>query len=61
MKNQIEKISSIDVKGYEELVNFTKKIFDKGFSELSDVINALCPHLLQIPLLAFRASSSSST
>ena len=37
MKNQIEKISKNDVKGYENLVKFTQKIFDKGFSELADV------------------------
>ena len=37
MKNQIEKISKEDVRGYEKLVNFTKKIFDKGFTELADV------------------------
>ena len=37
MKNQIEKLNKDDVKGYEELVNFTKKIFDKGFTELADV------------------------
>ncbi len=37
MKNQISKINVDDVKGYEELVSFTKKIFDKGFTELSDV------------------------
>ena len=37
MKNQIEKINMGDVKGYERLVNFTKKIFDKGFTELADV------------------------
>jgi len=37
MKNQIERINKDDVKGYEELVKFTKKIFDKGFLELSDV------------------------
>ncbi|MDC0052131.1 phytoene desaturase family protein, partial [bacterium] len=37
MKNQIERISKNDVKGYQELLKFTKKIFDKGFSELSDV------------------------
>ena len=24
-------------KGYEDLVKFTKKIFDKGFTELADV------------------------
>ena len=37
MKEQIEKINKEDVKGYEKLVNFTKKIFDKGFTELADV------------------------
>ena len=37
MKNQIKKINKEDVKGYENLVKFTKKIFDKGFLELSDV------------------------
>ena len=37
MKNQIEKISRSDVKGYENLLKFTQKIFDKGFSELADV------------------------
>ena len=37
MKNQIEKINKSDVKGYENLIKFTEKIFDKGFSELSDV------------------------
>ena len=37
MKAQIKKISEEDVIGYEKLVNFTKKIFDKGFTELSDV------------------------
>ena len=37
MKAQIEELSKDDVKGYEKLVNFTKKIFDKGFTELADV------------------------
>jgi phytoene desaturase len=37
MKNQIQNINKEDVKGYEKLVNFTKKIFDKGFTELADV------------------------
>ena len=37
MKKQIEKINKSDVKGYEELVKFTKKIFDKGFTELANV------------------------
>ena len=37
MKRQIENLSKEDVKGYEKLVSFTKKIFDKGFIELADV------------------------
>ena len=37
MKRQIGTINKDDIKGYEQLVNFTKKIFDKGFTELSDV------------------------
>ncbi len=37
MKSQIERISKNDVKGYQELLKFTKKIFDKGFLKLSDV------------------------
>jgi len=37
MKKQIEKINKDDVVGYEKLVDFTKKIFDKGFTELADV------------------------
>ena len=37
MKKQIRKINEDDVRGYEELVKFTKKIFDKGFTELADV------------------------
>ena len=37
MKKQIEKINKEDAKGYERLVNFTKKIFNKGFTELADV------------------------
>ena len=37
MKNQIEKLNKDDVRGYEKLVNFTKKIFNKGFTELADV------------------------
>ena len=37
MKKQIEKINKEDVEGYEKLVSFTKKIFDKGFTELADV------------------------
>ena len=37
MRKQIELINKEDVKGYERLVNFTKKIFDKGFTELADI------------------------
>jgi len=37
MKKQIREINEDDVGGYEELVKFTKKIFDKGFTELADV------------------------
>ncbi len=37
MKTQIGKFSENDVEGYTKLGNFTKKIFDKGFSELADV------------------------
>ena len=37
MKAQINKINKNDVAGYENLLNFTKKIFDKGFIELSEV------------------------
>jgi phytoene desaturase len=36
MKLQIKNINKEDVKGYEKLVKFTKKIFDKGFTELAD-------------------------
>ncbi len=37
MIDQIKKVNEKDVEGYKNLVNFTKKIFDKGFTELSDV------------------------
>ncbi|MDC6468607.1 phytoene desaturase family protein [Candidatus Pelagibacter sp.] len=37
MKKQIKEINEDDVKGYDELVKFTKKIFDKGFTELADI------------------------
>ena len=37
MKRQIAELNKEDVKGYEKLVSFTKKIFDKGFTELADV------------------------
>ena len=37
MKVQIKEMNPEDVIGYDKLVNFTKKIFDKGFTELSAV------------------------
>ena len=36
MKEEIEKFSDGDFKGYKNLVNFTEKIFNKGFTDLSD-------------------------
>ncbi len=52
MKNQIEKINKEDVEGYLSLVNFTKKIFDKGFTELADVpFNKPSEMILQLPAL----------
>ena len=52
MKKQIEEINKDDVKGYEELVKFTKKIFDKGFTELSDVpFNKPLVMMKQLPAL----------
>ena len=37
MKAQIKEMNPEDVIGYDKLVSFTKKIFDKGFTELSAV------------------------
>ena len=37
MKKQIKNLNQEDVLGYENLVSFTKKIFEKGFLELADV------------------------
>jgi phytoene desaturase len=52
MKNQIENINKDDVKGYEKLLEFTKKIFDKGFTELSDVpFNKPSVMISQLPAL----------
>ena len=36
MEKEIKKFSEDDVKGYDNLVNFTEKIFNKGFTDLSD-------------------------
>ena len=52
MKKQISEVSKQDVKGYFNLVYFTKKIFDKGYMELSDVpFNKPFFMLKQIPSL----------
>ena len=52
MKDQIEKINKDDVVGYEKLVKFTQKIFDKGFTELSDVpFNKPSFMIKQVPAL----------
>ncbi len=52
MKKQIEAINKEDVKGYENLVNFTKKIFDKGFTDLADVpFNKPFVMIQQLPAL----------
>ena len=37
MIDQIEKINKSDIEGYKKLVEFTGKIFKKGFTELSDM------------------------
>ncbi len=36
MEREIKKFSEKDLKGYNKLVNFTEKIFNKGFTDLSD-------------------------
>ncbi len=52
MEKEIKKFSDKDFKGYNELVNFTEKIFDKGFTDLSDKpFNNLPFMLKQIPAL----------
>ena len=52
MEDQIKKLSPKDYIGYKKLVNFTKKIFDKGFIDLSDKpFNNLVFMLKQVPAL----------
>ena len=52
MEEQINKFSSKDYVGYKKLVNFTEKIFNKGFTDLSDrPFNNLVFMLKQIPAL----------
>ncbi len=52
MEKEIRKFSENDLEGYKNLVKFTEKIFDKGFTELSDKpFNNLYFMLKQIPAL----------
>jgi len=52
MEREIQKFSKDDVQGYKELVKFTEKIFDKGFTELSArPFNNIKFMLKQIPAL----------
>ena len=52
MEEQIKKFSHVDYGGYKKLVNFTEKIFDKGFTDLSDKpFNNLVFMMKQIPSL----------
>ena len=50
MQDQIKKISSKDLNGYEQLIQFTEKIFNKGYTELADKpFNKITFMLKQIP------------
>ena len=52
MEREIKKFSEKDYDGYNKLVKFTEKIFDKGFTDLSDKpFNNLSFMLKQIPSL----------
>jgi len=52
MEEQVKKYNSDDYDGYKKLVNFTEKIFDKGFTDLSDKpFNNLVFMMKQIPAL----------
>ncbi|MDC1095988.1 phytoene desaturase family protein [Pelagibacteraceae bacterium] len=52
MKEQVSKFSAEDYNGYKKLVNFTEKIFDKGFTDLADKpFNNLIFMMKQIPAL----------
>ena len=52
MEEQVKKFNSKDYDGYKNLVNFTEKIFDKGFTDLSDKpFNNLVFMMKQIPSL----------
>ena len=52
MEEQVKKFNPSDYEGYKKLVNFTEKIFDKGFTDLSDKpFNNLVFMIKQIPSL----------
>ena len=52
MREQVKKFNPDDYYGYKNLVNFTEKIFDKGFTDLSDKpFNNLIFMMKQIPSL----------
>ena len=52
MEKEVKKFSHKDFEGYNNLVNFTEKIFNKGFTDLSDKpFNNLTFMLKQIPSL----------
>ncbi len=52
MEKEIKKFSENDFKGYNKLVNFTEKIFNKGFTDLSDKpFNNFTFMIKQIPAL----------
>ena len=52
MEEQVKKFSKDDYNGYQKLVSFTKKIFDKGFTDLADKpFNNLVFMMKQVPAL----------
>ena len=52
MEKEVKKFLDSDFKGYKDLVNFTEKIFNKGFTDLSDKpFNNFTFMLKQIPSL----------
>ncbi len=60
MEKEVKKFSEKDYEGYKKLVNFTEKIFDKGFTDLSDKpFNKFTFMLKQIPSLLRLKSYSS--
>ncbi len=52
MEEQVKRFNPSDYDGYKNLVNFTKKIFDKGFTDLADKpFNNIVFMMKQIPSL----------